>query len=59
MADKDIVETGNGTPERVALDLMKYIDRRLLEETGQNFKSEEILTLYARCRRTVKTGSAD
>ena len=51
----DAVDTGNGTPERVALDLMIYVCRH---DANKNYDTKDaILDLYEECRRSARSGS--
>ena len=50
MADQTVqIEGDNGSPERVALDLMKYI-RGIAEDAKTKRSTQELIDLYVDCR---------
>ncbi|MDX3884058.1 MAG: hypothetical protein QHC65_06525 [Sphingomonas sp.] len=49
MADNVPVETGNGSPARVAWDMAKSLRGLLPENSGNKDQIDDYLDLYARC----------
>lgn len=50
MADAPVVHIGENSPEKVALDMTRYI----LGQEGANFSRQRFLDTYAECLLAVK-----